>query len=390
MSKIYTENEEKSMNRIKYPLKIVLAAAMTLMPFAMLNGAGTTAADFLKIPVGVRNVAMGETGAAASDVNSAYYNPAGLGWLTKPELTFAHSQQIQDVTFEHVAGILPVTDWGSFGFSMYYQGMSDIQGYDASGHAISKVGAYSGAAALSYGKYILGERIEGDGLTAGMTLKYIFSKLDTARGNAFGGDAGAMYTFKPSQMTLDNQFAVGASVVNLGTGMKFDTVSDTLPMGLRFGMLYKFLMTKMNPVLMLDVNKYKDSDVTVGIGGEITIKDILALRAGYVSKGSRDTDTGIRFGVGLKSYGLSFDYAYSGLGDLGTVHRFGLSVNFDTRSGGDNADASRIFQHGIELFNQERYLEATLEFNKVLEIDPTNKEALKYMQDANKKLEEKK
>ena len=378
------------MNTLKYPLKIGLVAALTLLPFARINGAGTTAANFLKIPVGVRNVAMGETGAAASDVNSVYYNPAGLGWLTKPELTFAHSEQIQDVSFEHASGVFPVADLGAFGMSVYYQGTGDIQGYSTTGVADSKVEAYSGAVALSYGRYVLGERIEGDGLTAGATLKYIFSKLDTVNATAVGGDAGAMYVFKPSQLTMDNQFAVGAALENVGTGLKFDEVSDSLPMGVRVGMMYKFLMTKMNPVLMLDVNKYKDSDLTVGIGGEITIKDILALRAGYVSKGNRDTDTGLRFGVGLMSYGLSFDYAYSGMGDLGTVHRFGLSVNFDTRTGGNTEDASRTFQHGIELFNQERYLEATLEFNKVLEVDPTNKEALRYMQEANTKLGEKK
>ena len=378
------------MNRIKYPLKIVLTAAMIIMPVAWLMGAGTTSANFLKMPVGVRNVAMGETGAAQSDVNSAYYNPAGLGWLTRPELTFAHTQQLQGVSFEHVAGILPVNDWGVFGLSVYYLGSGDVQGYGVTGAPTGNVDAYYSAVALSFGRYVMGERIEGDGLTAGGSMKYIFSRLDTARGSAFGLDLGGLYTFKPSQLTLDNLFAVGMSVNNIGTNLKYDVESDPLPLGIRFGMMYKFLVPKIKPVVTLDINKYRDSDLYLGLGGEISIKDILALRLGYITKGSRATDTGLRFGVGLKSYGLAFDYAYAGFGDLGVTHRFGLTVNFDTRAGGNEpVDVTKIFQHGIELFNQERYLESTLEFNKVLEIDPTNKEALKYMQDANKKMNEK-
>ena len=376
------------MNKIKYPLKMVMVLALTVIPFACLTGAGTTGADFLKMPVGVRNVGMGETGAAFSDISSAYYNPAGLGWLTKPELTFAHTQQIQSVSFEHAAGVLPVTDNGALGLSVYYLGTGDITGYDNNGVAIGTVDAYYGAAALSYGQYILGERIEGDGLTGGVTLKYIFSKLDDAPGSAFAGDIGTMYVFKPTQYTLDNIFAVGASVQNLGSELKYDAAGDPLPMNIKAGIMYKILLSKLKPVLAFDVNKYKDSGMYLGMGGEISIRDLIAFRLGYVTKGDRDTDSGLRFGVGLKSYGLSFDYAYSGLGTLGTVHKFGLSLNFDTAASQGAGDVNRTFQRGVELYNQERYLEATLEFNKVLEIDPTNKEALKYMQDANKKMNE--
>jgi hypothetical protein len=50
---------------------------------------------------------------------------------------------------------------------------------------------------------------------------------------------------------------------------------------------------------------------------------------------------------------------------------------------------NKVFQRGVELFNQERWLEATLEFNKVLELDPTNKDALDYMRRANEKLNKK-
>jgi tetratricopeptide (TPR) repeat protein len=87
---------------------------------------------------------------------------------------------------------------------------------------------------------------------------------------------------------------------------------------------------------------------------------------------------------------MSFDYAYSGFGDLGNSHRFGLTVNFETptifATGTAAPDINKIYLRGVELFNQNRYPEAIIEFNKVLEIDSTNKDALEYMKMASEKM----
>ncbi|MFA5780180.1 MAG: hypothetical protein WC947_08575, partial [Elusimicrobiota bacterium] len=143
------------------------------------------------------------------------------------------------------------------------------------------------------------------------------------------------------------------------------------------------------PLLLFDVNMPNDAGMYFSGGGEYWIRDILALRAGYVTKGSRDTDSGIRFGVGIKGLGMSFDYAYSGFGDLGNSHRFGLTVNFETPTifaTSPQIDINKIYQRALELFNQGRYVESTLEFNKVLKLDPTNKDALEYMKRASEKM----
>ena len=52
-----------------------------------LSGVGTRAAEFLTIPVGPRAVAMGGAfAAAADDITSIYWNPAGLGFLNEREV----------------------------------------------------------------------------------------------------------------------------------------------------------------------------------------------------------------------------------------------------------------------------------------------------------------
>lgn len=353
---------------------------------------GTASANFLTIPVGVRNVAMGETGVASFDSNSAYYNPAGLGWLNKPEVTFMHNQHFQNIYYEYFAGATPVMDAGTFGLSVYYLGMSDFQGYDDAGNSTKKLSSNDTAVSLSYGNYVLGDKLEGSGLCLGGSVKYISETLDDASASTIGLDFGSIYTFAPADWTLNNSLSVGAAVQNLGGSLTFDSEKANIPLNIKAGLAYAFLNTKSRPLILFDVNMPSDSDIYFSAGSEYWIRDILALRVGYVTKGSRDTDTGIRFGVGIKGLGMSFDYAYSGFGDLGNSQRFGLTVNFETptifATSPAAPDINKIYLRGVELFNQNRYPEAIIEFNKVLEIDSTNRDALDYMKKANEKMKQ--
>src|ERR1035437_7225708 len=81
--------------------------------------AGTTSANFLKIGVGARNVAMGETGATEKGVDSADWNPAGLAVIGSPVAGFTHSQQFDDITFEHLSFAYPCS-FGTLGVSADY------------------------------------------------------------------------------------------------------------------------------------------------------------------------------------------------------------------------------------------------------------------------------
>ena len=175
----------------------------------LLYSAGKTSCSFLKIPVGVRNVGMGEVGTASLDINSIYYNPSGLGWLTKPELTFSHNQHFQDIHYEHIAGETQIKDYGTFGLSLYLLGMDKLQGYDAKGVATDKIGAYDTAVALSYGRYILGDRLEGSGLSIGGSLKFIRREEEKSISD-FAIDLGAVNRIS------EKGLSIGLSLQNIG------------------------------------------------------------------------------------------------------------------------------------------------------------------------------
>src|SRR4029077_5172701 len=69
---------------------------------------GTTAANFLKLGVGPRAIAMGNAQVGlANDVYATYWNPAGLARLETPEAGFVQNQYLQNISEEYLAFAYP-------------------------------------------------------------------------------------------------------------------------------------------------------------------------------------------------------------------------------------------------------------------------------------------
>ena len=63
---------------------------------------------FLKIGLGARPVAMGETFVGiADDVNAIYWNPAGLNYIVGSEMTAMHALWFEDITFSFIGYCRP-------------------------------------------------------------------------------------------------------------------------------------------------------------------------------------------------------------------------------------------------------------------------------------------
>src|SRR5258706_11405381 len=76
---------------------------------------GTTAANFLKLGVGPRAVAMGEAQVGlADDVYATYWNPAGLAQLQNREAGFVQTQYFQDIHSQFAAYAHPHPTLGTF------------------------------------------------------------------------------------------------------------------------------------------------------------------------------------------------------------------------------------------------------------------------------------
>ena len=159
---------------------------------------GSTGANFLKIGVGARPIAMGEAGiAVVDDVNTIYWNPAGLGNLNRKEIAFMHNEWIDGINHDFLAFAYPLKYGRTLGASINFLSMSDMEGYDEDGNAIGGVGASDLALVLSYGEKDLDKRLNllDLGISAGASLKLIRQQLDDESAIAFALDMGFLYSF---------------------------------------------------------------------------------------------------------------------------------------------------------------------------------------------------
>ena len=89
---------------------------------------GTTAAQFLKIGVGARALAMGGAYSAVSnDATALYWNPAGLSSMKKNEILLDHQDWILDVDLDFIGGSYK-TPFGTIGaaISAMYMGEMEV------------------------------------------------------------------------------------------------------------------------------------------------------------------------------------------------------------------------------------------------------------------------
>ncbi|MHB9154565.1 MAG: PorV/PorQ family protein [Endomicrobiales bacterium] len=283
--------------------------------------AGNASAAFLRLGIGARNTAMGETGAAEAGANAVNWNPAGLTRAEKSEVSFMYAQWLEGIRFQNISFASP-RKGGAVGISATYLGVPSTDKYDNTG---LKLGDSYQASDLSVS--VAYARVMNT-LPLGVNVKFVSSQIDGSSASALALDAGLLLN---SALHLQSEnITVGLAVQNLGTGMKFNRESFSLPLNLRLGGTY---VPKPGITLALDFNKPLDSDLAVNAGAEYTFAvsegASLAGRAGYRTntKGQGGL-AGLTAGVGVMFGQLGFDYAFVPYGDLDSTHRVSLNYLF--------------------------------------------------------------
>ena len=282
---------------------------------------GRSAADFLMIGHGARAAALGGAYTAmASEATAAYWNPAGLSGIEGAEVTFGHYAWFQDITVEQMSLGFPLGDKFSGALSATYLNYGTIQGYDASGLPSDDITAYDLAGGISLAMVLT------DRISVGLTGKYISQRLDDITASAFAGDVGLRFSAE--------SFALGATLVNLGSDMKFNQVSETLPTAARFGVMFRPFSDAV--AASLDIEQRLHGDLYVRQGLELGFDERYFLRAGFdylPAQDGRRLSTGISAGAGLRLSFAEFDYAFTP-NDKSTsedLHRFTVTFLFGSR-----------------------------------------------------------
>jgi tetratricopeptide (TPR) repeat protein len=146
---------------------------------------GETSAGFLNLGVGARSLGMG--GAVTSNstgVHALFWNPAGLGWLNGTEALFMHAEHFQSIRYENFGVAFGRNSLG-FGFSIKGLHLGEIEERAApSAEPISIMKAYSFAPSLTLAKAF------NRSVSSGMNLKLVYQQIGEDNATAFASDMG--------------------------------------------------------------------------------------------------------------------------------------------------------------------------------------------------------
>lgn len=337
-------------------LRALAAAALCVFFAGRLfaeGGAGTTAANFLKIPVAVIPAALAESYTAMAGPDSILYNPAGLGLMSYSSFSGTHNRYIEGISQQYAA-VTYRSKYGTAGagFSMLSSGQIDA--YDNDDMLIGETSTNHLMWVVSYAQCwphfnedigqldpmiitpswtkvtpVLDYRPKTYRLAVGGSLKKISEKLDKVTSSVYTADAGAI-------LVLPGHFHMGVSALNITGAQKFEYESYNLPGVVRAGIAKDFHSVNdiMIVTLVSDMVKYSDAPAFNTAGIETDFMRLFQVRVGY--KSQRDIGSRISGGFGLNFdkftdkgsfiHGARVDYAYIDYGDLGATHRFGMQL----------------------------------------------------------------
>ena len=347
-----------------------------------------TAVPFLLITPQPRSGAMGNAGVALDpDANSTVMNTSALAFLTEGDFGISCSyspwlkQLAPDMSISYLSGYYRVNQRNTVSASIRYFSMGDINFSDEN---FQNLGVYSPSEAA----FDLGYSLRlGPDFALGGNVRYISSNLfggGTVNGNRGSGKALAVdiSAFQKSDITLAGTPAVlsfGLNLSNIGTKMTYRNTAQSyfLPANMKLGSALKIGEGQNKLTLLLDFNKLmaptqpvygpdgnivkgRDPDrsvpsgilgsfsdapggfreelkeVGISTGAEMSFKETLYLRAGYLYQHPEKANTSyLTLGLGVHYSSLSLDFSYlvgSGYNPLRNTLRFGIQTRFNRLS----------------------------------------------------------
>lgn len=349
-------------------LLILLAAFVCLMSTAQTSRKYSNA--FMNI--GVDAAALGMSNAVVShtkDVNSGYWNPAGLVHLKEQQLSLMHSSYFANIAnYNYMAYAMPLDDKSSIGLSLIRFGVDDIldttQLIDDQG-AINydRISTFSTA---DYGlTFSYARKLPLDGVNYGVNAKIIRRIIgDFASSWGFGLDAGIQFEagngWKFGVMARDITTTYNAWTIN---EEKFEQISGavdgenqelpetteiTIPkLQLGFSKKWVFnydysLLAAANLMARFEQNNdiisTSFASINPALGFQFGYTDLVFLRGGvgnFQNETQFDDSKNLtfqpNFGVGFNYKGIQIDYAFTDIGDQSAAlysNVFSLKIDF--------------------------------------------------------------
>ncbi len=315
-------------------LFVMQSAYGQLFPVLGEQRAGISTAQFLKIGVGARATAMGESFVAVADDPSAlYWNPAGLTQYNNNQVYFAHSEWLVDVKHSFLGASYRLDPSNIIGFSVVALYMGDMPVTTET--MPFGTGEYFSYTDLAFG--LTYARRMTDQFSFGLTLRYMNSTLDKLSMNGFMFDLGTYYwtglgtsRFAVTVSNFGGQISPSGEVTLIDGSRRDSWQEFALPTVFRVGFAMEPYMTEVHRVTTtIQLNHPNDNAENLGFGLEYGWNNTVNLRGGYKINVDEETfSAGIGVAVPLAFASINVDYSFARWGNLGDVHRISMNLGF--------------------------------------------------------------
>ena len=303
------------------------------------NKGGRTAFQFLKIGIGARQIALGEASIAyVRDVNSVFWDPAGISGVQSAEVSVGYTQLFADLRYYSGAAAFRIPEIGVFAVSYASLGYGKIPEAlvsNSSGSSDTRTGqTFTGSDLLVGFSY---SREFTDRLSIGGTVKLVREQLFNHSVSLTAFDVGTYYN------TGFNDITIAMSAQNFAGSAKWLEQSDRdegydLPLIFRIGTSASLLggsdaFIDLGPdhalTVTFDAVHTNDYAERFHAGTEYTFGGFVSLRGGYRFNYEEGN---LSFGLGIRREisGLNFrlDYAFVDFKYLESPHRLTVLIGW--------------------------------------------------------------
>ena len=327
--------------------------------------------EFMNIGVDASSISMsGAVTSSINNVNSGYWNPAGLTALEEGEISLMHSNYFANIAnYNYIAFAKPIDDQSTIGFSMIRFGVDDIldttQLIDDQGNInydrINLFSAVDYGFIISYARKMLTKeisygintkvirRIIGDFATSWGFGLDIGIQLKTSNNWRFGLMARDVSTTYNSWSINETRFNDIQNAIQGQNQEVPNSTEITMPkIQLGVSKLHKInydysLLTSFDLIMKFEQNNSLIStefiSINPAIGLQLGYTDNVFLRFGignFQNEIDFDNSTNLtiqpNFGVGVKLKDIEIDYAFTDIGDQSVAlysNIFSLKVDFN-------------------------------------------------------------
>ncbi len=335
---------------------LLLLAAGPLATRAQTGGNNTY--EFLNLSSPARVAALGGHVLTIrdNDLNLAFGNPGLLNDSMSRTIALNYVPYFADIKYGYAAYAHHFDSLGTFAAGIHYVDYGTFQGADETGALTGTFTAGEYSFNLSYARPVY-QRIH-----AGVTLKTIYSRLETYTSTGFAADLGASY------VSADNNFGLGLTIKNIGmqltsyrpgnreplpfeiqAGISYRLPKAPLRLAMVLQHLEKWNLGYVDPARAVEVDPIS-GDTTfntvsffekvmrhVVVNAEILITKNFHLRIGYNYMRRADLNlethksiSGFSGGFGFRINRFHLSYARAAYHVAGGSNHFSISTNLDT------------------------------------------------------------